>query len=139
MAEKKNASKQRAKQRARQYKKAIFMSDGSYASIARIMKVQVQSVKDYLAKHPEHKEFIKARKAILVDNAESILCEIVAEKYFPAVKFVLERLAKDRYGEVKEPAEGETSINIILSSEASEGSRKYKNVEELVRKVKGEQ
>lgn len=123
---------------ARKYTNAIYKSDGSYASIALHLGVSVHAVKQYIFKHPRYKEIIKIRKQLLVDNAESILCQLVDTGYFPAVKFALERLDKS-YKDTSDSANASNQINITLSTNDNNNpNKKYSSVEELVNEVKNE-
>ena len=80
----------------KKFKEAVLDSGGVITTIANRMGVSRKAVYDWLAKHPEMKEYREQEEEKILDMAEISLFSQVKDKDFAATKYILGTKGKSR-------------------------------------------
>ena len=75
---------------------AIQAARGIKAAAARALGCSRQTVTNYIDRYPAVKEAYQEARDTLLDDAESALVALVEKQEWPAVRFLLVTLGKDR-------------------------------------------
>jgi len=78
------------------FMKAIPNTGGILTDIAKKCNVCRTTVYNFINKHPDMKQLVEDERESIIDMAEGSLFKSVKMAYFPAIKFTLNTIGKDR-------------------------------------------